>query len=126
MGLIYLGVVRKLWVYDKNYEFLKEKKFSDFIHYISIVDQKPIIITGRDWIPIEGGNANQTVLFELNRELDITDSLLFRNSILKEAFGIRYTSRHFLSNNIDGTFLYAPVLTQENILRDTLYKFQGD
>ncbi|MEB2780773.1 6-bladed beta-propeller [Algoriphagus sp. C2-6-M1] len=126
LGLIYLGGVRKLLVYDKNYEFLKEKKFSDFITYISIVDQKPIIITGRDWIPVEGGYSNQTILFELNRELDITDSILFRNTILKKANGIRYTSKHFLSNTFDGTFLYAPVLTQENILRDTLYKFEGD
>lgn len=126
LGLIYLGGVRKMLVYDKNYEFLKEKKFSDFLHYISIVDQKPIIIVGRDWIPVEGGYSNQTILFELNRELDITDSILFRNVVLKKANGIRYTSKHFLSNNIDGTFLYAPVLTQENILRDTLYKFEGD
>lgn len=126
LGLIYIGGVRKLLVYDKNYEFLKEKKFSDFITYISIVDQKPIIIFGRDWIPVESGYSNQTILFELNRELDITDSILFRNTILKEATGIRYTSKHFLSNNIDGAFLYAPVLTQENILRDTLYKFEGD
>ncbi|WP_425639755.1 6-bladed beta-propeller [Algoriphagus yeomjeoni] len=126
LGLIYLGGVRKLLVYDKNYEFLKEKKFSDFITYISKVDQKPIIITGRDWIPVEGGYSNQTILFELNRDLDITDSLIFRNVVLKEANGIRYTSKHFLSNTIDGAFLYSPVLTQENILRDTLYKFEGD
>ncbi|WP_339757558.1 6-bladed beta-propeller [Algoriphagus aquimarinus] len=125
LGLIYLGGVRKLLVYDKNYEFLKEKKFSDFLHYIKIVDQKPILIFGRDWIPVEGGYSNQTILFELNRELDITDSILFRNTILKKANGIRYTSKHFLSNTIDGSFLYAPVLTQENILRDTLYKFEG-
>ncbi|WP_233758434.1 6-bladed beta-propeller [Algoriphagus sp. AGSA1] len=126
LGLIYLGGVRKLLVYDKNYEFLKEKKFSDFIHYISIVDQKPILIFNRDWIPVEGGYSNQTILFKLNRMLDITDSILFRNTILKKANGIRYTSKHFLSNTIDDAFLYAPVLTQENILRDTLYKFEGD
>ena len=126
LGLIYLGGVRKLLVYDKNFEFLREKKFSDFLIYLNSVDQKPIIISERDWIPVEGGYANQTLLFELNPELDITDSILFRNTILKEASGIRYTSKHYLSNTMDGAFLYAPVLTQENILRDTLYKIEGD
>lgn len=39
LGLIYLGGVRKLLVYDKNYEFLKEKKFSTFINYIVIIEK---------------------------------------------------------------------------------------
>ena len=126
LGLIYIGGVRKLVVYDKNYEFVKEKKFSDFLLYLNIVDQKPIIISERDWVPVEDGFSNQTILFELNPALEITDSTLFRNVILKEAMGVRYSSKHFLSQNKDGVFLYAPVLTQENILRDTLYKFEGD
>ncbi|MBN7814700.1 6-bladed beta-propeller [Algoriphagus pacificus] len=126
LGLIYLGSIRKLLVYDERYEFVKEKKYSDFITYISIVDHKPILIFGRDWIPVEKGFSNQTLLFELSPDLDITDSILLRNTILKEAAGIRYTSKHYLSNSRDGSFLYTPVLTQENILRDTLYKFEKD
>ncbi|MEB2775912.1 6-bladed beta-propeller [Algoriphagus sp. D3-2-R+10] len=122
-GKVYLGSVYKLLVYSSDHEFLSERKFTFFVTYLSVLNGEPVIITDRRSIPVENGYATQNLVFQLDKSLDIRDSVLFRNVILNDKSGMAFTSKYFISNNNEGSFLYTPVLTPENFLRDTLYKF---
>ncbi|WP_339865016.1 6-bladed beta-propeller [uncultured Algoriphagus sp.] len=121
-GKIYLGSFNKLLVYSSEHEFLSEKKFSFFVDYLSIVNEAPVIITDRSLIPVENGYETQSILFQLDQSLNIKDSLLLRNAFVKKQLLMGFTDRHFISITSEETFLYKPVLTPENFLRDTLYQ----
>ncbi|MCL6258542.1 6-bladed beta-propeller [Aquiflexum sp. TKW24L] len=124
-GLIYVASERKLQVYNSNLQFIKEKKFPILLQYISILNNRPIIISETLGTKVFNGFANQTNLFELDSDLKIVDSLQIRNVVLPERIISGYPFKHYISVVEKDNFLYKPVLTPENLIRDTLYKING-
>jgi hypothetical protein len=61
----------------------------------------------------------------LNSDLKIVDSLQIRNVVLSERIISGYPFKHYISVVEKDNFLYKPVLTPENLIRDTLYKING-
>lgn len=122
-GLVYVASGKKIMVYTKEGKFLAEKSFRMFVNYVELVKQTPFIMTEEIGIPLEDGFANQTNLIELNADLDVLDTLPFRTVLLHQVEIGGYPYKHYFSDNGEGVFLYKSVLTSENMIRDTLYRF---
>ncbi len=122
-GLVYVASGRKIMVFNKNGEFLEEKLFRMFVNYVELVKQTPFILTEEIGIPLENGFANQTNVIELNANLDVLDTIPFRTVLLNQVEIGGYPYKHYFSDNDEGIFLYKSVITSENMIRDTLYRF---
>jgi len=121
-GTLYVSAYNKLMVFNKDAELVEERRLGFLIQYLKILDQKLFIISEKIGIEVPGGFANQTNLYELNSSLEITDSMSIRTVLLdKKEFGF-FPDKNYLSNIDDGLFLYHPVLSHENMIRDTLYQ----
>jgi hypothetical protein len=125
-GLIYLGSKNKIIVYSKNDEFLREERIPFWVSYLNVLNGEPIVIAERNFIPMEKGYLTQTIIFKFNKSLELTDSLIFRNVILKDKSIYGTSIQNYISKNSNGFFFYAPVFSPENLLRDTLYQFKDD
>jgi hypothetical protein len=121
-GLIYVSAYNKLLVYNLDLEFVEELKTSFPIEYLKIYNKNLFIVSEKVGVKVENGYANQTNLYKMNSLLEILDSIPVRTVLLQGrevgGFGFKY----YLSNIEDDLFLFKPVLTTENILRDTLYQ----
>jgi hypothetical protein len=122
-GLVYVASGRKILVFNKNGEFLEEKSFRMFVNYVELVKQTPFILTEEIGIPLGDGFANQTNLIELNADLDVLDTIPFRTVLLNQVEIGGYPYNHYFSDNGEGVFFYKSVVTSENMIRDTLYRF---
>jgi hypothetical protein len=122
-GLVYIASGKKILVYTKEGEFLEEKSFRMFVNYVELVKQTPFILTEEIGIPLEDGFANQTNLIGLNADLDVLDTLPFRTVLLHQVEIGGYPYKHYFSDNGEGVFFYKSVVTSENMIRDTLYRF---
>lgn len=125
-GLIYLGSKNKIIVYSKDDEFLREEKIPFWVSYLKVLNGEPIVIAERNFIPVEKGYLTQTIVFKFSKSLELTDSLIFRNVILKDKSLYGTSSKNHVSINENGVFLYTPVFSPENVLRDTLYQFKNN
>lgn len=120
--LVYVASGMKLLVYSFDNKLLAEKMYRMPIGYVHVLNHQPTIISERIGVKVPGGYANQTQLYRLNQNLDVLDSIPFRTILLDEiavgGFGVKY----YFSEIAEGLFLYKPVFTPENLLRDTLYQ----
>lgn len=122
-GLVYVASGKKIIVYTKEGKFLEEKSFRMFVNYVELVKQTPFIMTEEIGIPLGDGFANQTNLIELNADLDVLDTIPFRTVLLNQVEIGGYPYKHYFSDNGEGVFFYKSVVTSENMIRDTLYRF---
>lgn len=123
-GLVYVASGRKIMVYSKDSKFLKEKSFPMFVNYVEIVRQQPFILTEEIGIKVKGGFANQTNVVELDSDLNVLDTIQFRTIVLNQTEIGGQPFKHFFSDNGEGIYFYKSVLTSENMIRDTLYRFE--
>jgi hypothetical protein len=121
-GLIYLGSVKKLQIYSKDFEFIKEKNLPFFVSYLSVLNGELLIITKKDGIKINSGASKETFLYKMNKSLELIDSTLFRTEQIIDRKTVGFTTNLYISQNRTRAYLYTPVLINENFLRDTLYQ----
>jgi hypothetical protein len=124
-NLIYISSIRKIIVFTEDNKLVNEKKYPMLIPYINIVDQKLLIISDEIVSNFDKGYINNTTLYELSHDLLIKDSLTFRKVIIDENKSIGYNYKFYISKNELGNYLYKPVLTQQSIFPDTIYKING-
>jgi hypothetical protein len=124
-GNIYISGYSKLMVYNKDGEFVKERKLGFLKQFVKVLDGRLFILSEQIGIAVPGGFANQTNMYELNPvSLEVLDSIPVRTVKLdQKEFGF-FSYRDYFSKIDEGLFFYTPVLSTENILRDTLYRFQ--
>src|SRR5690606_11961587 len=87
------------------------------------------ILKGDLWIVSEeigmevgDGIANQTNAYKLDYAFEISDTIPFRTIIFDKVRIGGYGFRYWLSDIEEGLFMFMPVLTPENMMRDTLYR----
>lgn len=68
--------------------------------------------------------ANQTNIYKLDNAFEISDTIPFKTIILDNIRIGGYGYRFWLSDIEEGLFMFMPVLTPENLMRDTLYQVQ--
>ncbi len=125
-GNIYIASDYRVLVYTADSKLLMEKKFPHGTYNLEFVDGKLYKFLRSIGNEVKGGYANATSLLELSPQLDLLDSIPVKTVYLKENMVSRYPYMHFMSKNKTGTYLYYPVLTPENMLRDTIYQIEGN
>jgi hypothetical protein len=116
----------KLLIYSTENELLVEKKFSMPVQYVTLIEQVPYLISERIGVRINIGYANQTQLYHLDESLEVVDSIAIRTIHLEEMAVGGFSVKYYISDIEEGNFLFMPVFTPENLLRDTLYRIDKE
>lgn len=120
--ILYVATGRRLISYTLNNDYIAEKIFPFFIDYIEIIDKKINLIAGEDGVKSGDKFVNRRSLFKVNSGLDIVDSIPLIYREMNEQTGASYPYKNFISTIEGENFIYTPVLTNERIIRDTLFK----
>ena len=123
-NLIYLASQRKILVFSEQQEFLDEKKLDFYSDNIESVNNKLYTVSPSYGNPVSSGFANYTNLYELNKSIEVVDTIPVRTVLLDKNKASKYGYEHFISVVNEEIFLYTPVMTNEKILRDTLYQLE--
>ena len=126
LGIIYLGSARKIQMYSKEFEFIKEIKSPHVADYLNVSDENLYLITEKDEQKSASGYIKKTVLFKLNKFLEFRDSSVVRSVLVKDDTLRGFTKKIYMSKSGNDTYLYTPVFYNELFLRDTLYEFKSD
>lgn len=120
--ILYVATGRRLISYTLNNEYLAEKKFPFIIDYIEIIDNKINLVAGEDGVKSGDKFVNRRSLLKVNSGLDMVDSIPLIYREMNEQTGANYPYKNFISTIEEENFIYTPVLTDESIIRDTLFK----
>lgn len=123
-GLIYVSAYNKLLIYGQDNLLIEEKKLGYPIGYLKILDGTLWIVSEEIGKKIGDKIANRTNLYKLKDFFEISDTIPFRTIILDQIRIGGYGFRYWLSNIEEGLFMFMPVLTPENLIRDTLYQIK--
>jgi len=121
-SLIYVASGRKLLAYSVDNKFVAEEVLPVFLDYLDVFDRKLWAIAQLNGVRTEEGYVNQTTLLEINPSLEVADSVSLRRVVLENQTAANYPYKYFISDIVNDRYLYTPVLTNEKILRDTLYQ----
>ncbi|MCE7054339.1 6-bladed beta-propeller [Algoriphagus sp. AGSA1] len=116
---------RRLISYSLDNEYITEKTFPFFIDYIEIIDKSINLVAGEDGVKSGDKFVNQRSLFKINSDLEIVDSIPLIYREMNEQTGASYPYKNFISTIEEEKYIYTPVLTNESIIRDTLFKIDG-
>lgn len=122
---LYIASGRRLISYTIDNEYLSEKSFPFFIDYIELIDKDLNLIAAKDGVKSGDKFINQRSLFKVNSDLDMVDSISLLKLELNEETGAIYPYKNYVSEIEGEKFIYTPVLFNESIIRDTLYKIDN-
>lgn len=125
-GNIYVSAYNKIIVYNKDFEFVEERKLGYPIQYLKILNGGIFIVSEEVGVALGEKFGNQSNLYELNSSFQILDTIPVRTVLLDHLQVGGSAFRYWLSNIEDGLFLFMPVLTPENLIRDTLYQIKDE
>lgn len=125
-GNVYVATDNRILVYSADSKLFMERKFLHGTYYISCNERNLYITQNSIGNVVEGGFATYTTLLKLTSQLEFSDSIPVKTVILKENYVGGFSYKNYLSTNRFGTYIYYPVLTPENLLRDTLYQIAGN
>lgn len=120
--ILYVATGRRLISYTLDNEYITEKRFPFFIDYIEVIGKEINLIAREDGVKSGDKFTNQRSLFKTDSELNIVDSIPLIYMEMKEQIGATYPYKNFISTVENENFIYTPVLTNESIIRDTLFK----
>ena len=124
-GLIHIASGRRLLTYSTDNKLVAEGQLPLFIDYLDIHKGKLFAVAQLDGIKTESGYVNQTALLEISPSLEVVDSIPVRKVALKAQTAATYAYKNYISNTGQERYFYSPVLVNEGILRDTLYRLDG-
>ncbi|MEX2564420.1 MAG: 6-bladed beta-propeller [Cyclobacteriaceae bacterium] len=125
-GRIFVSAYNKLLIYGPDYELIEERKLGYPIGYVKFLDGEVWLVSEKIGIKIGDQFANQTNIYKLNDNFVISDTIPLRTIILDQKIIGGFPFRYWLSNIEEGLFMFMPVLTPENMIRDTLYQVLGN
>lgn len=121
-GRIYVSGYNKVLVYGPDYELIEEKKLEYPIGYLKILDGSLWIVSEEIGKKLGDEITNQTNIYKLDDSFKISDTIPFKTIVLDQIRIGGYNYRFWLSDIGEGIFMFMPVLTPENLMRDTLYQ----
>ncbi|WP_186756045.1 6-bladed beta-propeller [Echinicola salinicaeni] len=125
-GNVYIASDIRILVYTSEGELLMEKKFTNGVFNLGFVNGKLYKFIRSLGNKVNNGFGNYTSLLEFTPELELLDSIPVKSVFLKKLMVSRSPYMHYLYNNGLGTYLYYPVLSPEEIYRDTLYQYKDN
>ncbi|WP_111323405.1 6-bladed beta-propeller [Algoriphagus chordae] len=123
-NLLYVASARKLYVYSKEDELLLENALSFNVNAFSVLEDKLFVLRQELSIPQEEGFLNRASFYEINKSLDVVDTILVREVKLKSGSASDFPIKNYFSTVGLDHFVYVPDFGSQIILHDTLYKFK--
>ncbi|MGY6742064.1 MAG: 6-bladed beta-propeller [Cecembia sp.] len=123
-GDIYLSTYNKLIVYDSTFQLKEERKLGYPIGYLKILNGELWIVSEEIGVAVEDGIANRTNIYKLDKYYQIADTIPYRTIKMDKKRIGGYPFRYWMSKIEDELFMFMPVLTPENMMRDTLYRVE--
>lgn len=117
---------RRMISYSLDNEYIGEKNFPFFIDYLEIIGKDLNLIAANDGVKVGNKFVNQRSLYKVNSELDIVDSIPLLRVEMNEATGAIYPYKNYISKIEGENFIYTPVLFNEGVIRDTLFKIDNE
>jgi hypothetical protein len=121
-GLLHIASGRRIITYTLDNQYIGEKSFPFFIDYLEIIDNQLVMIAGQDGKKMGSKFVNQRSLFKVSTELDVVDSIPLLYIEMNEETGATFPFKNYISQIDEDNFIYIPVLINEPIVRDTLFK----
>jgi hypothetical protein len=121
-GLLHIASGRRIITYTLDNQYIGEKSFPFFIDYLEIIDNQLVMIAGQDGKKMGSKFVNQRSLFKVSTELDVVDSIPLLYIEMNEETGATFPFKNYISEIDEDNFIYIPVLINEPIVRDTLFK----
>ncbi|EOZ93491.1 hypothetical protein A33Q_3750 [Indibacter alkaliphilus LW1] len=127
-GEIYLFAGKKIMRYSPEHELIEEKRIDsslDFgFDFFRILGGERFGISQEYGNVVEGGFANETKLYRFDAAMAVIDTLPLRNVIMEKKIASALGYTDYISSYDGKHFIYTPVTTNENYLRDTLYQLR--
>jgi hypothetical protein len=119
---LYLASGRRLITYTLDNEYIAEKRFPFFIDYVDIIENQLVVIAGQDGKKVGDKFVNERSLFKVSPELDVVDSIPILQIELNKETGASFPFKNYISKVNGDNFIYMPVLINESVIRDTLFR----
>ncbi|TXE07548.1 6-bladed beta-propeller [Algoriphagus aquimarinus] len=123
-NLLYVASARKLYVYSKEDELLLENALSFNVNAFSVLEDKLFVLRQELSIPQEEGFLNRASFYEINKSLDVVDTIPVREVKLKSGSASDFPIKNYFSTVGPDHFVYVPDFGSQILLHDTLYQFK--
>lgn len=123
-GEIYLFAYNKFMRYSPEHELLEEKRIDSGFDFFRILYGERFGISQEYGNEVEGGFANETKLYRFDAAMAVLDILPLRKVIMEKKIASALGYTDYISSFDGKHFIYTPVTTNENYLRDTLYQLR--
>jgi hypothetical protein len=123
-GEIYLFAYNKFMKYSPEHELLEEKKLDFSFDFFRILGGESFGISQEYGNVVEGSFANETKLYRFDAAMAVIDTLPLRKVIMEKKIASALGYTDYISSFNGKHFIYTPVTTNENYLRDTLYQLK--
>lgn len=124
---IYIATQGRIILYDLKGKFKQDLKDFGFVNYIAFIENELKIFSSKFGFQEKGSDQlyNLEILKSYNSEMEQTDSLLIKKIAIQSVSGTVFPQAKYFSKSEDEYFFYMPVLINEPLIRDTLYKFNN-
>ncbi|WP_057938619.1 6-bladed beta-propeller [Algoriphagus resistens] len=122
---VHVASGRRLISYTLDNKFIGEKSFPFFIDFMEIVNNKLSLVAGEDGVKSGDRYVNKRSLFMLDSDLIVVDSIPLLHIEMEKQMGATYPYKNYVSKVGKEDFIFSPVLFNEDVIRDTLYKVQN-
>lgn len=121
-GKIYLVGRGKILVYSSEYQLVDEIKLDFHLNYFKPMGRTNLGISNEYGRAVENGFVNETKLLWLDSKMDPFDTISLRAAFVEKQVASSLGYKDYVSIIDDKLYLYTPVATNEEILRDTLFQ----
>lgn len=122
--LLYVGSAMKLYVYSKENELILEKTLPFYVNSLAFLEEKLFVLRQERVIPQEEGFLNRASFYEINKSLDVVDTILVREVKLKSGSASDFPIKNYFSTVGPDHFVYVPDFGSQILQHDTLYQFK--
>lgn len=123
---VFISASGKILAYDFEGNFIKEKKGFNYVNAIEFVESELKVFNSK--FGHESGDSlfNLEILIALDEELNQNDSTVIKEIPVKSISGTSFPKAKYFSGSEENYFFYIPVLISEEVIRDTLYRFNNN
>ncbi len=124
-GNIHVSSQNRLITYSVQNGFIEEHKYPYFIDYLTMIDGGLSLIAAHDGKEEGGKFVNRRILYKVDSDFGVVDSMNLVSVETEKPTAATYPYKHYISSIDEEVFVYSPVLINEGILRDTLFRFEA-
>lgn len=114
--------LNKVLVYNFEFDLVHEFDLDFFVEFMTVHQGKIYAISYEYGIVVDSGFATETSMYILNDNFQCLDTIPIRKIVRKDRQASMLGYGKFLSTDGSESFIYAPVATNESILRDTVFR----